>query len=226
MIWLLVLLPVVLGVLARRHVTKTFRRYQRVADRSGLSGAEAARRLLDAHGLRHVRIEAAPGVLSDNYDPVAGALRLSAAVGLSRSVAAIGIAAHEVAHAYQDADGSRVYRARKRVGEPLARLAPYSWVAILGGFWLGSAPLVVLAVAYMAGLVVFSVVTLPVEVQASRRAVALLESTGIARADELREIRDVLRAAALTYIAGIAQQLGLFLALLLVAAALFGLHVA
>jgi uncharacterized protein len=174
-----------------------------------------------AHGLETVRIEAVPGGLTDHYDPEAHTLRLSGDVGPSRSVAAIGIAAHEVAHAYQDADGSRAYRLRRRIGEPLARLAPYSALLVLGGFWSGSPSLVALACVYMAGLVVFSVVTLPVELEASRRALALLERTGIARADELSEIREVLSAAALTYIAGIAQQLGVFVAMLLLAAALF-----
>jgi uncharacterized protein len=224
LIWILVLVPLALGLLAQHRVRATFRRYDAVPDRSGLSGAEVARMLLDAHGLGRVRIEATPGTLSDHYDPQAGTLRLSPAVGLRHSVAAIGIAAHEVAHAYQDADGSRAYRARKRVGEPLARLAPYAWVTVFGGLWLGSAPLVVLACAYMAGLVVFSAVTLPVELQASRNAVALLQRTRVAGSDELRDIRAVLRAAALTYVAGIGQQLGVFVAMVLVAAALFGLR--
>ncbi len=80
-----------------------------------------------------------------------------------------------------------MYRARRRVGEPLVRLAPYTWILIIGGFWLGGPPLVVLACTYIAGLVVLSVVTLPVELEASRGAVALLERNGIARTDELRE---------------------------------------
>jgi Zn-dependent membrane protease YugP len=225
LIWLLVLIPLALGLLAQRQVSQTFRRYRAVPDRSGLTGAEVARRLLDAHGLRAVRIEAAPGILSDHYDPGAGTLRLSAPVAFERSVAAIGIAAHEVAHAYQDADGSRAYRARKRVGEPLARVAPYGAPLLFAGLLLGSVPLILLASVYMAGLVLFSVVTFPVELQASHRAVALLQATGLARADELGEIREVLRAAACTYAAGIAQQLGVFLFVLLTAAALAGVRV-
>jgi Zn-dependent membrane protease YugP len=192
-----------------------------VEDRSGLTGAAVARILLDAHGLDTIRIEFVPGMLTDHYDPDMRTLRLSADVGPSRSVAAIGIAAHEVAHAYQAVDGSRVYLLRRRMGTPLARLAPFSGVVVLGGFWFGSPELVVLGCAYMAALVVFSVVTLPVELEASRHAVSLLEHTGIARADELREIREVLRAASLTYVAGIAQQLGAFVAILILAAALF-----
>jgi Zn-dependent membrane protease YugP len=223
LIWLLVIVPMAAGLLAQRQVAATFRRYRGVTSRSGLNGAQVARALLDAHGLGAIRVEPAPGTLSDHYDPQAHALRLSREVGGGTSVASIGVAAHEVAHAYQDAEGSRAYRARKRVGEPLSRVAPWSGALLLGGILLGSLPLMLLACVYMGGLVVFSAVTLPVELGASRRAVSLLERTGIATGDELPEIRDVLRAAALTYAAGIAQQLGVFLALLLIALAAFGM---
>jgi Zn-dependent membrane protease YugP len=223
-IWLLVIAPLLLGVLAQRRVAATFRHYRAVPNRGGVTGAQVARALLAAHGLGAIRVEPAPGTLSDHYDPQAHALRLSPPVADEASVAAIGIAAHEVAHAYQDAEGSRAYRARKRVGEPLSRLAPWSGFFLFGGLLLGSLPLLVLASIYMGGLVIFSIVTLPVELGASRRAVELLQRTGIATGDELPEIRQVLTAAALTYAAGIAQQLGVFLAVLLAAIAAFGLR--
>jgi Zn-dependent membrane protease YugP len=160
-----------------------------------------------------------PATLSDHYDPNASALRLSEGVGDERSVAAMGIATHEVAHAYQDAEGSRAYRLRKKVAEPLSRVAPFSGIILFGGILIGSPPLLALAILYMAGLVVFSVVTLPVELGASKRAVELLQSTRIATAEELPEVRKVLTSAAFTYAAGIAQQLGLFLFLLGIAMA-------
>ena len=219
LLWIVVLVPLVLGLLAQRRVRATFDRYRRVRSRSGFTGAQVARALLDAHGLERVRVELIPSTLSDHYDPEAHVLRLSHGVGDEASVAAIGIATHEVAHAYQDAEGSRAYRARKRVGEPLSRVAPFSGLILIGGFLYQSVPLMALAVLYMAGLVVFSIVTLPVELGASRRAVTLLESTRLATGEELPEIRSVLRAAAFTYAAGIAVQLGVFLALLLVAVA-------
>jgi Zn-dependent membrane protease YugP len=219
LLWILVLAPLALGLLAQQQVRATFNRYRRVRSRTGLTGAQVARALLDAHGLERVRVELIPSTLSDHYDPEAHALRLSHGVGDERSVAAIGIATHEVAHAYQDAEGSRAYRARKRVGEPLSRVAPFSGLILIGGFFFGSVALMALAVAYMAGLVLFSIVTLPVELGASRRAVTLLDSTHLATGEELLEIRSVLRAAAFTYAAGVAQQLGVFLALVLVAVA-------
>jgi Zn-dependent membrane protease YugP len=219
LLWIVVLVPFALGLLARQRVRATFARYRGIRSRSGLTGAQVARRLLDAHGLERVRVELIPTTLSDHYDPEAHALRLSHGVGDEASVAAIGIATHEVAHAYQDAEGSRAYRARKRVGEPLSRVAPFSGLILIGGFFFDSIPLMALAVLYMAGLVLFSVVTLPVELGASRRAVMLLESTHLATGEELPEIRSVLTAAAFTYAAGIALQLGVFLALVLIAVA-------
>jgi Zn-dependent membrane protease YugP len=200
-------------------VTETFTRYRGVPNRATVSGAELARRLLDAHGLGDVKVELAPGALTDHYDGGARALRLSQEVGAERSVAAMGIAAHEIGHAYQDAEGSRAYRIRKAIGEPLSALAPWSALIFIGGFWFGSELLMALSIAYVAGLALFALVTLPVELGASRRAVELLRSTRLADAEELEEVRAVLRAAATTYIVGLLRQIGFFLALVLIAMA-------
>ena len=218
--WLLLLVPLVAGFLVQRRLRSSFARYRCVANRAGVTGAELARRLLDAHGLGGVRLElTSPGFLSDHYDGAARTLWLSEAVARERSVAAIGIAAHEVCHAYQDAQGSRVYRARRAVGEPLAKLAPWSAFFFIGGFWLGIPILMVLSIAYAAGMVAFAVTTLPVEFGASRRALALLRGDGFTDAEETTEVKRVLTAAALTYVVGLLQQLGLLLALVLVAEA-------
>jgi uncharacterized protein len=217
--WLLLLVPLVAGLLVQRRVRAVFARYRAVGNRAGVTGAQLARMLLDAHGLRRVRLELPPGFLSDHYDGAAHTLRLSEVVARERSVAAVGIAAHEVSHAYQDAEGSRVYRARRVVGEPLAKLAPWSGIFFIGGFWLGIPILMVLSIAYAAGMVAFALATLPVEVSASHRALSLLRGNGFADAEETGEIERVLRAAALTYLVGLLQQLGLLLALVLVAEA-------
>jgi Zn-dependent membrane protease YugP len=223
-IWLpFLLVPVIGGLLAQRRVKSVFARYRAVANRAGITGAELSRRLLDAHGLRLVRLELAPGLLSDHYDGAKHVLRLSEAVARERSVAALGIAAHEVSHAYQDAEGSRVYRARRAVGEPLARLAPWSGLFFIGGFWLGIPLLMALSVAYAAGLVLFALATLPVEFGASHRAVTLLRGAGLVDAEETREVRSVLTAAALTYVVGLAYQLCTLLVLVLIAVAAHGL---
>jgi uncharacterized protein len=215
--WLLLLVPLVAGYLVQRRVRSVFERYRAVPNRAGVTGAELARSLLDAHGLGRVRLELTPGFLSDHYDGSAQTLRLSEVVARERSVAALGIAAHEVAHAYQDAEGSRVYRARRTIGEPLAKLAPWSGFLFIGGFWFGIPILMVLSIAYVAGMVIFALATLPVELSASHRAITLLRDNGLTDAEETGEVEQVLRAAALTYVVGLLQQLGFLFALVLVA---------
>ena len=218
-IWLLLLVPFILGLAVQWLVRSVFRRYSTVANHSGVTGAEAARALLDAHGLQRVGIEIIPGFLSDHYDGQAQALRLSEPVGRERSVAALGIAGHEVSHAYQDAEGSPTYRSRQAIGEQLARLAPWSTFFLIAGFWFGVPLFIVLSLLFVGGLLLFAIATLPVEIGASQRALGLLRQTGLADATEFREIRQVLRAAALTYVVGILDRLGFFLVLLFVAEA-------
>jgi uncharacterized protein len=218
-IWLLLLVPFLLGLAVQGLVRSVFRRYSTVANHSGVTGVEAARALLDAHGLQRVGIEIIPGFLTDHYDGRAKALRLSEPVGRERSVAALGIAGHEVSHAYQDAEGSRTYRGRQSIGEQLARVAPWSTFFLVAGFWFGVPLFIVLSLLFVGGLLLFAVATLPVEIGASHRALGLLRQTGLADATEFREIQRVLRAAALTYVVGILDRLGFFLVLLFVAEA-------
>jgi len=125
-IWLLLLVPFALGLAVQGLVRSVFRRYSAVPNHSGVTGADAARSLLDAHGLQRVVVELIPGFLTDHYDGQAKALRLSEPVGRERSVSALGITGHEVSHAYQDAEGSPTYRSRQSIGEHLAvhRLCP------------------------------------------------------------------------------------------------------
>jgi uncharacterized protein len=219
LLWLLLLVPLLAASWAQARVRSVFEQYGAVRNRAGVTGAQLARQMLDAHGLRNVRVQSVPGFLSDHYDGTARALRLSPAVAGQPSVAALAIAAHEVSHAYQAAEGSRAYRLRKSIGEPLASLAPWSGVFFIGGFWLGVPLLMILSVAYVAGLVLFALATVPVELGASRRAVALLAATGVADDSELVEVQHVLSTAAWTYVAGVMRQVGLFLALVLVAVA-------
>jgi Zn-dependent membrane protease YugP len=218
-IWVLLLVPFVLGLAVQGLVRSVFRRYSAVANHSGVTGAEAARTLLDAHGLQRVRIESVPGFLSDHYDGEVKALRLSEPVGRERSVASLGIAGHEVSHAYQDAEGSRTYRGRQSIGEQLARFAPWSTFFLIAGFWFGVPLFIALSLLFVGGLVLFALATLPVEIGASHRALGVLRQTGLADATEFREIRWVLRAAALTYVVGLLDRLGFFLVLLFVAEA-------
>jgi Zn-dependent membrane protease YugP len=218
-IWLLLIVPFVLGLAVQWLVRSIFRRYSTVANHAGVTGAEAARALLDAHGLQRVGVEIIPGSLTDHYDGQAKALRLSEPVGRERSVSALGIAGHVVSHAYQDAEGSRTYRGRQSIGEQLARFSPWSTFFLIAGFWFGVPLFIVLSLLFVGGLLLFALATLPVEIGASHRALGLLRQTGLADATEFREIQRVLRAAALTYVVGILDRLGFFLVLLFVAEA-------
>ena len=218
-IWLLLLVPLVLGLAAQGLVRSVFRRYGTVPNHAGVTGAEAARGLLDAHGLQRIRIEVIPGFLTDHYDGEAKALRLSEPVGRERSVAALGISGHEVSHAYQDAEGSRTYRTRQSIGVQLAQFAPWSTFFLIAGFWFNVPLFIVLSLLFVGGLVLFALATLPVEIGASQRALMLLQETGLADPGEYREIRRVLRAAALTYVVGLLDRLGFFLVLLFFAEA-------
>jgi uncharacterized protein len=218
-IWLLLLAPLALGLAAQGLVRSVFSRYRAVPNHAGVTGAEAARALLDDHQLQSVKVEVIPGFLSDHYDGEARALRLSEPVGRERSVSSLGIAGHEVSHAYQDAEGSRTYRARQSIGRQLAQVAPWSTFVLIAGFWFGVPLFIALSLVFVGGLVLFALVTLPVEVGASHRALTVLQRTGLADPEEFREIRRVLRAAALTYAVGILDRLGFFLVLLFVAEA-------
>ena len=220
LLWLLLLLPLVGGLVAQRRLQEVFVTYRGIPNRVRLTGADVATRLLGAHGLQRIRVEAIRGSLTDHYDGAAQALRLSQPIATERSVAALGIAAHEVSHAYQDAEGSRAYRLRRAVGEPLSRFAPFSALFFIGGFWFDIPVLMVLSLVYVAGLVLFALATLPVEVGASRRALQLLESAQLADREEVGEVRRVLRAAAFTYVIGLLRQVGFFAALILVAHAM------
>ena len=218
-IWLLLLAPVALALGVQALLKAVFRRYRAVPNHTGATGAEVARALLDAHGLQDVKLELAPGFLTDHYDGEARTLRLSEVVAQERSVAALGIAAHEVSHAYQDAEGSRAYRARHTIGEQLAQIAPWSGIFLIGGFWFGVPIFIALSLVFVGGLVVFAVATLPVEFGASHRALELLMQTDLADERELRGTRRVLRAAALTYVVGLLDRLAFFLVVLFFAEA-------
>ena len=124
-----------------------------------------------------------------------------------------------MSHAYQDAEGSRTYRSRQTIGAQLARIAPWSTFFLIAGFWFGIPLFIVLSLLFVGGLVLFALATLPVEIGASHRALGVLRQTGLADDTESHEIQQVLRAAALTYVVGILDRLGFFLALLFVAEA-------
>jgi len=197
---LIILIP----LWAQFKVKSAYAKYSRVASSSHMRGAEVARKILDANGLYHVGVEETRGHLTDHYDPRIKTVRLSSENYHGHSVAAAAIAAHEVGHAIQDDQEYAFLRIRHAL-VPVANLGSnFSWILILVGILAQLSGLLLLGIIFMAAAVVFQVVTLPVEFNASSRAMDQVVSMGIIRNDEERETKRVLDAAALTYVAAAA----------------------
>jgi len=213
--YLIIALPaLLLALYAQWKVTSAYNKYSRVPNRRGLTGMDAARALLRSAGLQ-VSVEETPGKLSDHYDPGKNVLRLSQGVSRSPSVAALGIVAHEVGHALQDATNYGPLRVRSGL-VPIVSIG--SWlgpIVFIAGFLLsqvtGSTLVAWVGLFLFAGTVVFALVTLPVERNASKRALEVLGGYGLADGAELAQTKQVLDAAALTYVAALAQSLSTLL---------------
>jgi Zn-dependent membrane protease YugP len=216
--YILVLIGIIISLAASARVRLTFNKYSHVRSISGLTGAEAAERILARAGIYDVRIEKAGGMLTDHYDPRKKVLRLSDAVYGQNSVAAVGVAAHECGHAIQHREGYGPLRLRSTL-VPIASFGSFmAWPLIIIGLILGgvnSRFLIDLGLILFSLAVLFQLVTLPVEFNASRRAVAGLGESGILHGEEIEHTKKVLNAAALTYVAATAasilQLLRLFL---------------
>lgn len=209
--WVILGVGMLLSLWASAGVKSTFARYSKVPSRAGRNGAQVAHAILRAHGIDDVRVEPVAGNLTDHYDPTSKTLRLSEAVYHDTSVAALGVAAHEVGHAIQHAQRYAPLQFRS-AWVPIAGLGTgLGEILILVGLGLafaGSSMLLAwIGLALFAGTTVFTLVTLPVEFDASRRALATLEQSGVLAVDEMDGARKVLRAAALTYVAAAAVSL-------------------
>ena len=211
--YLYLLIPaLLLSLYAQAKVSSTFRKYSSVRSASGLTGAETAQRLLWAAGITDVRIERVRGNLTDHYDPSHRVLRLSESVYDSRSLAAVGVAAHETGHAVQHAVGYGPLVLRSAM-VPLTNIGSnFSWILIVLGLLFGSQAgsefgymLVQAGIVLFALVVAFTLVTLPVELNASSRAVHMLGDNGILTQEELGPVKKVLTAAAMTYVASLAM---------------------
>ena len=223
---ILVLIPaMIFAFWAQMRVNSTFKKYAKIPSRRGLTGAEAARRVLDANGLRHVTIERVHGHLTDHFDPKAGVIRLSDATYASTSVAAIGVAAHEAGHAVQHAEGYVPIKVRSAI-IPLTRFGsflamPLFLIGLLlgGGSYLGygiGTIFMVTGILFFSFSTLFQLVTLPTEFNASARAMKALEDGGLLAADELPAAKATLSAAAMTYVAALASSLASLLRLILI----------
>ena len=206
--YMLVLIGALLSMWASARVNLTYKKYAQVHSRSGLTGAEAARRILQGAGIYNVRVEHISGNLTDHYDPRGKVLRLSDTVYGSPSVAAIGVAAHECGHAIQDDQAYAPLRLRAAF-VPVANIGTKAAIPIiLLGLVLGSSyTLVQVGLLCFACGTLFQLITLPVEFNASARAVDILGNTHMLSEDELKHTRKVLSAAAMTYVAAAAASI-------------------
>lgn len=203
--YILVIIGIVITLLASARVKTTFSKYSRIRSMSGVTGAQAAEHLLHEAGIYDVRIERIPGNLSDHYDPRSKTLRLSDQVYGQSSLAAIGVAAHECGHAiqHQQSYAPLILRSTLVPAANIGSMAAWP-VIILGVIFSFNSFLIDLGIILFSIAVLFQIITLPVEFNASKRAIAKLGSTGILYGDELRQSKKVLDAAALTYVAAAA----------------------
>ncbi len=203
--WIMMIPVLILSAYSSFKVKSTFNKYSKVATRSGLTGADVAREILARNGLSAVNVTEARGFLSDHYDPTKKIVRLSPDVYRSSSVAAIGVAAHETGHAIQHKKAYAPLTIRNMM-VPVATIGSnFAWIIIIGGFIFGALGLVKAGIVLFSVVVVFQLLTLPVEFNASSRAKELLGSYGIVSAAELTGVNKVLSAAAMTYVAAAAS---------------------
>lgn len=204
----LVILGAVLCLIASARVKTTFNKYSKIRSMSGITGAEAAERILHNAGIYDVSVQRMSGDLTDHYDPRDKTLKLSDRVFNQTSVAAIGVAAHECGHAIQHQNQYIPLRLRSAI-VPVANFgSAISWpIILIGALLVNSQTLINLGIILFSLVVAFQLVTLPVEFNASSRAVKILDDTGILYGDEIKHTKKVLNAAALTYVAGAAASI-------------------
>lgn len=214
--YILILIGIVISLAASARVKITFAKYSRIRSMSGLTGAQVAMRLLQASGIYDVRVERISGSLTDHYDPRNKVLCLSEPVYGQNSLAAIGVAAHECGHAIQHQNSYVPLKLRSSL-VPVANFGSKAAIPIIlfGMFFSGSQLLIYLGIILFSMAVLFQLITLPVEFNASKRAITRLGETGILYEDELNQSKKVLNAAALTYVAAAAASLLQLLRLIL-----------
>lgn len=201
--YILVIIGALISAWASANVNSTYNSYRRVLNRNGLTARQVAEEILYGAGIYDVRIERIGGSLTDHYDPTSKVLRLSDTVYNSMSVAAIGVAAHECGHAIQHKINYAPLKLRS-ASVPVANIGSWlSWPVIVIGILLGQTGLARAGVMLFTFVVIFQLVTLPVEFDASQRAVNILRDTGMLAPDELKGASKVLKAAALTYVAAL-----------------------
>ena len=215
--YLLLVIGMILSMIASAKMKSTFSVYRKVRSASGMTGAETAQRILRAAGITDVTVMPISGSLTDHYDPRTKRVCLSEDVYGRSSLAAVGVAAHECGHAIQHATAYAPLTIRSAI-VPAANIgANLSWPLFLAGLLFSIRPLLIVGIVLFSFAVVFQLVTLPVEFNASSRALKMLESTGILGNNEVRGARKVLTAAAMTYVAALASSILQLLRLIILA---------
>jgi Zn-dependent membrane protease YugP len=203
--WMMMIPAFILAAIASFRVKSVFNKYSKRGNHSGLTGKEMAEEILRRHGLSEVQVKLARGFLSDHYDPTKKVVKLSPKVYNSNSIAAIGIAAHETGHAIQH---DRAYAPLKlrTLLVPIASIGSnFAWIIIIGGYFMNMFGLVKIGVILFAGVVLFQLITLPVEFNASSRAKAILSNHAMVTSEDIKGVNSVLNAAAMTYVAAAAS---------------------
>ena len=214
--YVLVLVGAIICMIASANVNRTYKKYSKHGNAGNYTACQVAAQILRNAGIYDVSIEHVRGDLTDHYDPKAKVLRLSDSVYHSSSVAAIGVAAHECGHAIQDQVNYAPIRVRNAIVPVVNFSSKFSWVLIVAGLIFSLSGLVNLGVILFVAVVIFQLVTLPVEFDASRRALRILEGDGILYGEEISGARKVLTAAALTYVAATVNALLQLLRLVLI----------
>ncbi len=200
---ILVVPAIIISLIAQAKVKSTYSKYAKISNSKRITGAQAAQNVLNHYGIRDVRIEQVAGKLSDHYDPRANVIRLSPEVYSGASIASIGIACHEAGHAAQHAENYVPIKVRNAV-LPIANIGSSAGVFIaIMGYFLGFGILVDIGIILFAAVVVFQLVTLPIEFNASSRAIKVIDETGMLYAEEQTGAKKVLTAAAMTYVASL-----------------------
>lgn len=215
MIILLITLIITLG--AQGYINSSYNRTKKIMDSKGLSGKAVARKILDSNGLKHVKVVETEGVLSDHYDPKNKVVRLSTDIYNNTSLASISVASHECGHAIQDKDNYFFLRLRSSI-VPLVNIAStLGYVAIMIGLFMGALGFLKIGIIMECVILLFQLITLPVEFNASSRALKQIIDLGMVNSDEHRNCRKMLTAAALTYVASVATAVLQILRLVLIA---------
>ena len=205
--YLFIIAGTIITLIAQYFVNSNYNKYRVIKNKKGLTGQEVARKILDKHGLTDIYVTEVKGVLSDHYDPNRKVVRLSTDVFHGDSIASLSVASHEVGHAIQDKEGYAMIKVRGLIFPFASFASKFGYIAIILGFIFNLLDLAWIGIGLLLVILLFQLVTLPVEFDASNRAIAELEKENLLDSDELNGSKSMLKAAAMTYVAGVATTL-------------------